>query len=386
MTQKRGQNTGSVYKRKDGRMVAQVTVQGKPIYKYVKNRREGEKWIKEKQSQIDAGLSFMGTQITVKDYLQEWLKTIQSSVRPKTIEQYIQIVNQHITPAVGMIKLSDLRPDHVQSFYNAKLRNGASSRTVGLIHAVFHRALHQALKLGLIIRNPTDAVTRPKLQRMEMHAFDDSQARNLLLTARGSRIEVLLNLAISTGLREGELLGLKWGDLDWNARKLHIQRQAHRIKFEGLVFSPPKTNAGRRAITLGKGMIDKLREQAKIVKTMREFAGDRWEENDLIFPNVHGKIQDPANLLKIFKELLVEAGLPEIRFHDLRHTAATLMLQQGIHPKVVQERLGHSDISLTLNTYSHVLPSMQEEAAEKMDELLTPIDISNEIGSFIKKS
>jgi integrase len=237
------------------------------------------------------------------------------------------------------------------------------------------------LQLGLIPRNPTDAVIRPKLKRKEMHVLDDTQARSLLLATRGSRIEVMLQVAITTGLREGELMGLKWSDLDWSTRKLQIQRQVQRIKDQGLVFNPMKTAKSRRMVVLGSATIQKLREYFDRQQLEREVAGKRCVENDLIFPNKIGNPREPSNLLKEFKDLLAKAGLPEIRFHDLRRTAATLMLQQEVHPKIVQERLGHSDISLTLNTYSHVLPSMQEGAADKMDELVTLVDVANELTS-----
>jgi integrase len=186
-------------------------------------------------------------------------------------------------------------------------------------------------------------------------------------------------VAVTTGLRQGEILGLKWSDLDWDTRRIHVQRQVQRRKGEGLVFCEPKSASGRRVIVLGQSTIDKLREYKNIQQHERMLAGDKWQEHDLMFPSPIGKPLDPSNIVKAYKHSLKAAGLPEIRFHDLRHSAATLMLQQGINPKIVQERLGHSDISLTLNTYSHVLPHMQEEAAEKMDELLTLIEVGDEL-------
>jgi integrase len=197
--------------------------------------------------------------------------------------------------------------------------------------------------------------------------------QTLLLAVRGTRYEALYLLAVTTGLREGELLGLKWSDLDWITRNLSIQRQLQRLSGQGMVFSEPKSASGRRVIALGSATIEKLREHYKHQQLERLAAGERWIENDLIFPTIIGTPNEGSNLIRSFKSLLRASNLPIIRFHDLRHTAATLMLQQGIHPKVVQERLGHSQISLTLDTYSHVLPNMQEEAAEKIDELIIPV-------------
>ncbi|MDD1775985.1 MAG: site-specific integrase [Candidatus Methanomethylicus sp.] len=377
MTKKRGQGEGSIYQRKDGLWVAAVTIQGQRLCKYCKNQREALDWKQEMRSRIQSGLTSSGAQTRLGAYLEEWLTASVTTVRPKTHAQYTQIVRQHILPGLGNVKLQDLRPDQIQSLYNAKVKDGISPRTVLVIHAVLHRALNQALKWGLVGRNPAQAVTRPRLKRSEMKILTDIQSRTLLIEAKGSRLEVLLWLAISTGLRQGELLGLRWSDLDRRTCKLHIQRQLQRIK-GGQVFSEPKSAAGKRAIVLGNAIIQKLREQAEAQQAERLAAGDTWQENDLIFPSVTGTPWDHSNMYKDFKMLLQQAGLPDIRFHDLRHTAATLMLQQGVHPKVVQERLGHADITLTLNTYSHVLPSMQEEAAAKMDELLKPIDISEE--------
>ena len=197
---------------------------------------------------------------------------------------------------------------------------------------------------------------------------------------------MLFWVAVTTGLREGEIVGLKWSDVDWTGRQLGIQRQIQRLRGRGLVFSEPKTAAGRRVIALGVTTIEKLRMHQDYQLVERQAAGDSWKENDMIFPSSTGTPMDPSNLYHNFKRLLKVAGLPDVRFHDLRHTAATLMLQNGIHPKVVQERLGHSDISMTLNTYSHVMPGMQEEAAGKLDELLSPINVSDDLKRLGERS
>lgn len=378
MSKKRGQGEGSISRRKNGLWSAQVSVQGKRISKYFKTQREGLDWLQEMRNQVQAGLTMTGAQMSLSEYLDQWLGTIRGSVRPKTLLQYTQIVHGHIIPMLGKIKLKDLRPDQIQALYNMKMDTGTSARTVILIHAVLHKALKQALKMGIIGRNPADAVTRPRFRRKEMRTLSDAQVRSFLSFAEGSRFKVLYWLAVTTGLRQGELLGLKWSDMDWTNRRLRIVRQLQRLP-GSLVFSEPKSAAGRRVIALGAATLEKLQHQQDLQSEERRNAGESWKENDLIFPSPLGTPMDPSNLYHGFKALLKAAGLPDIRFHDLRHTAATLMLQQGVHPKVVQERLGHSDITLTLNTYSHVLPAMQEEAAEKLDTLLTPIDVSEEM-------
>ena len=379
MSRKRGQGEGSIYRRKDGLWTAQVTVEGKHISKYFKTQQEARLWLLTTNSQIRDGLILSGANITYEQYLNEWLITIKSTIRPKTHEQYTQIVQQHILPYLGVIKLKDLRPDNIQSLYNRKLKDGASERTVILIHSVLHRSLNLAVKWELLGRNPADAVTRPRIRRREMKTLDDTQVRSLIMVSKGTKYETLFWLAVNTGLREGELIGLKWSDLDWKTQKLQIQRQVQRTKDQGLMFCEPKSASGRRVVFLGKTTIEMLRKHFELQQTERQFAGAKWKENDLVFPTSVGTPMEPSNLLKHFKDYLKLANLPDIRFHDLRHTAASLMLLKGIHPKVVQERLGHSDIGITLNLYSHVLPGMQEDASEKLDELMSPIDISDEI-------
>jgi integrase len=211
-----------------------------------------------------------------------------------------------------------------------------------------------------------------------MKVLTDDQARSFLSAADNTRYGALYFLALTTGMRQGELLGLKWGDVDWRAPALHIQRQVQRVKGKGLVFVDPKTATSRRTVSLDLASIERLRAHRKRQELERSFAGSRWKDYDLIFPSTIGTPQDQRNLVRNFKGLLKELGLPKIRFHDLRHTAATLMLQEDIHPKHAQDRLGHSQISVTLDTYSHVLPPMQKEVAKKIESLLVPIAVEVE--------
>jgi len=250
---------------------------------------------------------------------------------------------------------------------------GASPRTVQLIHAVIHRALKQALNWGLVGRNVADAVRKPKVVKRELHTLTAAQVQQLFIAAQGDRLEALYHLAVVTGLRQGELLGLRWSDLDWETSQLSIQRQLQRITGQGLVFAELKSAASSRVVALGPATLDELRRHLSKVREMAVLAGDDWRQNDLMFPSTLGTPIEPSDLYRRFQALLKRAGLPRVRFHDLRHTSATLMLQQGVHPKIVQERLGHSSISLTLDTYSHVVPHLQSEAAQLIEDLVTPI-------------
>ncbi len=379
MSKNRGRNEGTIYRRADGAWSAQISVEGKRLSKYFKTRKEASNWLLEMRNKLKSGISLAGAQTTLSEYFVDYLKAIQTTIRPNTHSQYSQIVKQHILPMLGKIKLDQLKPNIIQQLYSHKLDQGASERTVLLIHAVLHRALRQAVMWGILGWNPSDGVIRPKLRRTEMQVLDDLQVRNLLLAAKGNWMETFLQIAVTTGLRFGEILGLKWSDLDWETRRLQIQRQANRVASEGILFSQPKTKAGRRTVVLGTKTIILLREHWLNQQREIPILSNHWQDYDLIFPSITGTPMDQSNVRKGFKNLLKIAGLPNIRFHDLRHTAATLMLKQGINPKIVQERLGHADISLTLNTYSHVLPSMQEDAAEKIDELLTMIEVGRNL-------
>ncbi len=203
-----------------------------------------------------------------------------------------------------------------------------------------------------------------------MQYLTEEQTKILLSAVENTRYAALYHLAVTTGLRLGELLGLKWGDLEWDNKRLQIRRQLQRIPHQGLVFAELKSKSSKRAIALGSLSIAKLKTHQEMQQEAKLAKGDIWQENDLLFPSTKGSPHEPRNLQRHFENLLEKIELPKIRFHDLRHTAATLMFKQGVHPKVVQERLGHSSISLTLDTYSHVIPSMQSQAADDLDAIL----------------
>ena len=217
----------------------------------------------------------------------------------------------------------------------------------------------------------------PKPKTQEMKFLDENQVQHFLIAAqtRDDRFYALYHLAVSTGMRMGELLGLKWEDLDKEQAALHIQRQLTRLHGIGLRLMPPKTKAATRRIDLGQQSLEVLKQHQERQFQDMATAGDRWEENDLIFASTIGTFINPSNLRREFKPLLKKAGLPQIRFHDLRHTAASLMLNNGVPVIVVSRRLGHAQPSITLDVYAHLIPSKQQEAAALMDELLTPIKV-----------
>lgn len=371
MVKRRGNNEGTIYQRQNGRWVAQVRIEGQRLGKSFSTQKECRSWIKDMQEQIENGLSVDGFKMTVHDLFKMWLESIQGSVRPRTLDQYQGVVRNHLEPVLGEIKLRELQPYQIQQLYNSLLAEGKSNRTVQLVHSVIHRALVVGQQLGLVGRNPASAVTPPKVPQKEMQVLDDNQARQLLIAAQGDRYEAMYYLAITTGLRQGELLGLKWEDIDFSSGILQVKRQLQRVPGKGVRLSEPKTKAGRRQIQLGPESVNQLIIHRRRQDIERE--GDRWEEHGLVFPSSVGTPTGQRNLIRSFKRLLKKAGLPDIRFHDLRHTAATLMLLNGIPLIVVSRRLGHSKPSVTLDIYGHYLPGMQAEAAVMMDELVTPV-------------
>jgi len=380
MARKRGNNEGSLYKRKNGTWRALVTIEGRRLSKSFKTKREAQEWLRQLLDEIDYGLTFNSAQVTLEEFMEEWLVSVEPTVRFNTHKQYCQITRQHILPVLGELKLRELKPGQIQQLYNQMVRKGFSARTVQLVHSVLHRSLVHAVKLGVITRNPDDATTPPKPKPKEMKFYDENQAQKMLITAKSKsdRYYAIYHLAVSTGIRQGELLGLKWSDLEWEFGSLQIQRQLTKKRGGGFALTSPKTKAGIRRIDLGDNSLSILREHLQMQYQETSQAGEKWLDNDLIFPSTVGTPDDRDNLRKRFKAVLREAGLPEIRFHDLRHTAAALMLNNGIPVIVVSRRLGHARPSITLDIYGHLIPQKQKEVASLMDELLTPIQIEIE--------
>ncbi len=270
------------------------------------------------------------------------------------------------------MKLTALSPAHLQGFYRSKLEAGLSPRTVQYLHVVLHRALKQALRWGLVARNAAEAVDPPKPQKKEIKPLARDEARRLLEVARADRLNALYVLAVHCGLRQGELLGLRWDDVDLEAGTLQVRRSLTVTK-DGPAFTSPKTAKGRRSVRLTTRGVEALREHLQWQLAEIERTGDLYQDNGLIFATNVGTTINPRNLTgRSFKPLLARAGLPQtVRFHDLRHTAATLLLGRGVHPKLVQELLGHATIAVALDTYSHVLPGMGDQTAAAMEDALS---------------
>ena len=366
---RRSNGEGSIYKRKDNRWVGKYTFNGKRKCVYGKTRREVAAKLTKALSEVADGLAFEGSNLALNEYLEKWLKnSVRDSVRQRTYDRYEQLVRDHIGPALGCTKLKALTSVHVQGLYREKLDSGLSARTVQYIHVTLHKALKQAMRWGLIPRNVAEAVDPPRSLKREVRPLTEEQAKAFLRVVRGNCMEALYVLAISVGLRQGELLGLKWEDVDLEGKVLQVKRNLSVTK-QGVVFVPPKSAKGCRSVALGVPVIEALRRHKTTQETVKREIGNSWEDLGLVFPNQTGKPMNPWIVTKRFQKILKEISLPKVHFHDLRHTCATLLLTKGVHPKIVQEMLGHSTISITLDTYSHVLPNLQKEAVKSMEDI-----------------
>jgi len=317
---------------------------------------------------------------SLAEYLERWLKEYAwTNLSPRTAEGYESIIHQHIIPSIGNLRLTQLKPEHLQRYYSEKLDNGRcdgkgalSPTTVSHHHTCLHCALEMALKMGLVNRNVADAVTPPRLQHPEMHTMVEEEVQAFLDAARKTIYYALFYLLLFTGLRRSELLALRWCDIDLDLCELSVLRSLHHLRDGSIVFRQPKTAKGRRMVALTPSTALMLREYKTQQETARLIIGTSLKDEDLVFCHIDGKPLLPDTVSHAWSKILQQAGLKHFRLHDGRHTHASIMLKQGIHPKIVQERLGHATISTTLDLYSHVTPGLQEAAARHFDEAFSP--------------
>src|SRR5215218_2120714 len=363
MTKRRSKGEGTIYQRKDKRWVGMYTVDTLEGTKrravYGKTKKEIRTKLTEAISNRDKGLVFDAGNLSVAEYLDRWLQGIEDSIGERTWKRHESIVRLHLKPAIGSTKLAVLSPLQVQSLYRAKSRTHLAPGSVKRIHTTLHKALKQAVRWQMIPRNPCDSVDAPKGYRGEIKPFDKEQVRVLLNTARESqpRLYALYVLGVTVGLRQSELIGLQWGELDLSGGRLTVKRSV----FKGKV-STPKTARGSRTVKLTGLAVDAL------IKHKNEHKNsDTW-----VFATRNGTPLDCGNFHRDhWQRLLVDAGLPRISFHaGTRHTCATLLLGQAVHPKLVADLLGHASIKTTLNLYSHAMPSMQDGVPDAIENAL----------------
>jgi integrase len=375
---------GSVRQRPNGRWEARGAVvdSGGKLHRqsvFGATERDVRRRLRELVLQRDAGIIAPGARETMARFLTTWLEGVKPTLRPRSWDRYEEHVRLHLSPTLGRIPLARLSPMDVQRAHNELLKTGLAPATVGRAHAALRAALKQALRWQLIPSNPASLVTPPRVEHCEMAAMDPEQTRRFLNAARGTPLEALWVLAVTTGLRQGELLALRWSEVDLEGASVRVTGTLTRIDAEVAgaghpkthrVTAPPKSARSRRRVEVGALAIDALREHRRRQVEQRLHAGTLWVDHDVMFSGATGGHLHPVQLNRELRLLLTIAGLPTMRFHDLRHTAASLLLGRDVNPKKVSEMLGHSTVAITLDTYSHVLPTMHREAAQVMDDLL----------------
>lgn len=348
---------------------------GKYKYQWVSvkgTKKDAEKRLGELLHQIDNGTFLKPGKTTLGEFLDRWIKDYQPNLSPRGFERYEGIIRKRLIPSLGGIALTQLRPEHIQRHYTARLKDGLSAKTVNFDHSVLHVALQTALEWGLIARNPADAVNPPRVHRKDMQIWGSDEINRFLDAAKNSPYYQFYYLALYTGMRRSELLALRWQDIDFLYCQIYVSRGVHRLRDGSYIFTEPKSEKSRRTIALSPSVILMLTEYQEKREKEHEMLGIPLSDNDLVFHRLDGRPLRPNTVTHAWNVLAARAGIKVIRLHDARHSHASMMLKDGIHPKIVQERLGHSSIGMTLDTYSHVAPGLQQAAAERFDNLLNP--------------
>ena len=368
---RRGNGEGSIYQRADGRWCATHSVGCAPDGRrrrqtiFGESKEDVQNQLASARSKMLEGAFTEPSKLRVSAFLERWLEDAsRPTIRATTHASYKGVIDNHIAPRISGVILTKLSPIHVQALYADMERDDKSPRLRQLTHAVLRRALKQALRWGLVSRNACDAVDPPRVPKSEVAALSAEQVGTLFKAAEKHRLYALFVLAIGTGMRMGELFALQWRNVDLKNARLQVRHTLMELKGK-LTLTEPKTSKSRRRIDLPDSAVEALKAH-RLQLIAAGFGEHPW-----VFCNsTGGPLRRSHFHRQVFKPLLKKANLPDMRFHDLRHTSASLLLAAGIHPKVVQERLGHSQIGITLDTYSHVLPTMGVEAAKKLDGVL----------------
>jgi integrase len=370
---KRAHGEGTISKRVDGRWEARITLpDGRRKCFYAKTQAEARARLTAALRDRDVGLPAAGDERqTVAQWLASWLEAAKPTIRVRTWRRYEEYVRLHLVTTIGRIRLAKLTPQHVQQLYAKKLEEGLSAQTVRHLHAVLRRGLNEAVRQGVIPRNVATIARPPKAPRHEMQVLTATQVQTLLDSLEGDRFEALYTVALSTGMRLGELLALRWRDVDLTCGRLKVRQTLHYLRKGGYVFAEPKTSGSRRSIDLTAAALHALKRHRVHQMEQRLAIGAAWQDNDLVFPREDGApAMDTSITGYHHKRVLARAGLPTVRFHDLRHTAASLMLAGHVDAKTVSAMLGHASVRITLDVYAHVLPGMQQSAVAVLDAAL----------------
>lgn len=407
MARKRGHGEGSIYKRADGKWIGQVTIgydprTGKQKRKTVsgKTRQEVAEKITKIARELQTGTYTDSDKITLGEWLDLWVETYSKpTVRPSTYDSYKQLIRTHLKPNLGNIPLQKLQPHHIQRFYNDRLKTKRTPRTmpkdekkrkeimadmptlststIRHMHVVLRQALEQAVKERRILVNPAKATKPPKVTRPEASYLNAEQVAKFLEVASKDKWYSAFLVTLGTGLRLGELCALKWENVDLKKGVIHVKESVHRVSNDNpagpktkLIVQPPKTEKAKRIVPLPVNVLQELKRIKRKQAELKLKLGQVYNDQDYVFCWEDGRIIDPGYLSKHFKKIISQCGYEGVTFHSLRHSYASALLAMGEHPKVVQELLGHAQISMTLDTYSHVAPEIKERAAAKIDDFL----------------
>lgn len=371
---RRGKNEGTIFKKPNGSWMAQASIDGRRVSHAARSRAECHDWLRKMLDQIDQGMTFEGRSLTLSAYLREWIAAKKNAVRPKTGYQYGQLISLYLEPGLGKLKLKDISFRVVNRFYERLKDQGIGVSNIQYAHRVLRAALEDAVRSGIIGRNPAHGASVPRVVHKEMQILNDQQVNLFLVAACNSRYRTLYHLAVKTGMRFSELRGLSWADVDWIRGTITVNRQIQDLPGLGSVAGAPKTHSGTRTVLLGDTILNELKAQRVRVEEEAK-ARPGWQENDLIFPSSKGTPYSKFDVQRDFAKVLQAANLRHIRFHDLRHTAASLMLNHGVPVLVVSKILGHSNPSVTLSIYAHSTLDMQSEAVRIMEEIVNPIPV-----------
>lgn len=349
---------------------------GKRVQKWYggyKTKKEAEKACAEKITEIERGTFVDPKDMTLGEYLQDWLKTYSVNLTPCTYSGYKVNIEKHIIPHLGKTPLQKLQPMQIQKFYNELFNRGdanskdkLSATSIRYIHATLRKALNDALKMDMVYRNVAEAVTVPKQKQFEAKFLTQVQMNAMLEALKGTNIYLPTLLAVGLGMRRGEVLGLQWETVDFEKGMITIKR-AYIPTPQGNVFSDVKTEKSRRTLAVPTNIMQYLKQVKKAQAETKLFLGGGYADNDLVCCNEDGSPLSPATWNHKFKRLMEDNNMPAIRIHDLRHTNASLMLKQGVTMKVASERLGHTTIGITMDLYSHIDEEQQRDAAQRLN-------------------
>lgn len=373
---RRSNGEGSIYRRADGRWTAAHYVlqsNGGRIRRavYGKTRKEVADRLSELISKTAAGVPLAVESWTVERYADHWLSDVVAPrLRPATLSSYRETMRLHIAPTVGRIKLRSLTPAHVRRLLTERSASGLGPRSVQIIHGTLRTMLAEAMREELVERNVASVVRAPSITHVEVRPWSLDEAEVFLSSVSDHRLYALFGVGVAVGLRKGELLALRWLDVDFETGLVHVRRSVQRLPGVGLVYGPPKSSRSRRTVPLPAASVRALRAHRARQAAETLALEPTWVDSGLVFTSTVGTVIEPRNLTRFFDELIVKSGVRRIRFHDLRHTCASLLLAQGVPARVVMDVLGHSQLAITTDLYSHVMPTALREAADAMDRAL----------------